>query len=94
VSELVAERFPVIPDYAERFPAIGGIFILMVTQDMISPVQLKAGMKATRHKYLSLAAALKCSERSLRNFARGRTRTMYAVQVDDLKRELHLDQAA
>ncbi len=66
----------------------------MVTQEEISPAKLRAGMKATRHKYLSLAAALKCSERTLRNFARGRTRHMYAVQMEDLRRELRLDQAA
>lgn len=62
----------------------------MVTQEEISPAQFKAGMKAARHKFLSLATALKVSEKTLRNFAQGRTRTMYAVQPDDLKRELGL----
>jgi len=65
----------------------------MVTQEMVSPLQLKAAMKATRHKFLSLATALKCSDRTLRDFASGRRRAMYAVQMDDLKRELRLDQA-
>ena len=90
----VAETFPLLPIYSERFPAIGGIFMLMVTQDQISPARLRAGMKATRHKFLSLSVALGCSDRALRDFAKGRSKALYCVQMEDLKRELRLEQVA
>jgi hypothetical protein len=66
----------------------------MVTQEMVSPARFKAGMRASRHKFASLAAALQVTDRTLRDFASGKRQKMYSVDMDDLKRELLLDKIA
>ena len=75
---------------AETFPAKGGIFGFVVTSQMISADRFRALRLLARHKQSTLALALGCSERSLRDFEKEKTGALYCVNWADLVRELRI----
>ncbi len=63
---------------------------LMVTTRDISPEDFKARRILAHHKQDSLAMALNCSSKTIRNYERRRTTRLYSVRWGDLARELKL----
>jgi DNA-binding XRE family transcriptional regulator len=64
----------------------------IVDANMISAHEFKVRRQAVEHKQETLATALHCSARTIRNFEKGKTRRLYAVRWGDLARELGIPQ--
>lgn len=65
----------------------------MVTTRDITPADFKAKRLLANHKQATLAAAIGCSEKTVRNFETERTDAMYSVMWESLARELKLKPA-
>lgn len=64
----------------------------MVTAREISPEQFRARRILANHKQSSLAMALHCSEKTIRNFETKKTAALQSVRWEELAKELGIPQ--
>lgn len=59
---------------------------------MLTPEQFRARRLLAGHKQESLARALRCTTKTIRNYEKGKVKRLYSVRWEDVRRELKLDQ--